>query len=149
MPRWTLALPDPDRAERYERRVARALVIVGALSFVIGVVLVATGDDHGWFNAVWGGVLFIQGLLFRHARPSIRAIARHGLPVLFFAFSAWVGVSAARRDLPSGDVWSGVIDVLLVALALLLVLLGLAKDVRRGIPTTIARGRHRRTDRAD
>lgn len=140
MPKWTIAIPDPDRVDRYERRVPRVLMIVGGLCLLGGLVLVATGDDHGWFNAVWGGVLFIQGLLFRHPRPSIRAIARHGLPVLFFAFSAWVGVSAARRDLPSGDVRSGVIDILPVVLSMLIVLLGIAgmfgAVVRRGSRST-------------
>jgi hypothetical protein len=60
--------------------------------------------------------------------------------VLFFGFSAWVGISAAWRDLPSGDVWSGVIDILLVVLSMLLVLLGLARMfgtiLRRGSRST-------------
>jgi hypothetical protein len=127
MPRWMLALPDPDRGERYERWAARVLTIGGGVFFVWGLVLLATGGEGAWYDTVLGGVSFIQGLLLRHARPSIRSIAWYGLPLLFFAFSAWVGVFAARRDLSSGDVRSVVIDALLVVLSLILVLIVLAR----------------------
>jgi hypothetical protein len=140
MPKWTIAIPDPDRVDRYERRLPRALMIVGGSGLLGGLVLVATGDNHAWFTTVWGGMLFIQGLLVRHARPSFKRIAQYAGPVLFFGFSAWVGISAAWRDLPSGDVWSGVIDILLVVLSMPLVLLGLAgmfgTMLRRGSRST-------------
>jgi hypothetical protein len=140
MPRWTITIPDPDRGERYERWAARVLTIVGGVLFVWGLVLVATGARRAWYETVLGGVSFIQGLLLRHARPSIRVVARYGLSLLFFAFSAWVGVSAARRDLESGDVRSGIIDGILVVLAPLLILLVVARmfgaGLRRGSRST-------------
>lgn len=86
MPHWMLALPDPDRAERLQRRVPRVLLVVGSFAFVVGVVNFTAGAPGAWFSIASGSILIVQGWMAGHGRESWRFVARRIAPALWFLF---------------------------------------------------------------
>lgn len=102
-----LAIPNPDRAERFERRVPQVLMITGAFGLVIGLALIVAGDSQAWFVTAWSIVSLWQGWAASHKRASIRTIALRVVPVLFFLFAAAVTARAAAGAFSSNDAARG------------------------------------------
>ena len=123
LPRWTLTIPNPDRAERLQRRVPQVAMIAGAVGFVIGLAFISTGDDQAWPGIAWSILLLLQGWAARHKRAAIRTIALRVVPVLFFSVAAAVTVRAAAQAFSSNDASRGWMFLAVALLDLFLVVL--------------------------
>jgi hypothetical protein len=124
LPRWTLTIPNPDRAlVRFQRRVPQVEMIAGAFGFVIGLVFIAAGDDKAWVVIAWSIVLLSQGWMARHQRASIRTFAIRVVPVLFFSLAAAVTAHAAAQAFSSNNAARGWIFLAAALLNVLLVVL--------------------------
>jgi hypothetical protein len=123
LPRWMLTIPNPDWAEKLQRRVPKVAMIAGAVGFVIGLVLIAAGGSQAWFSTALAIVLFWQGWAARHKRVSIRTIALRVVPMLFFLVAAAVTARAAAQAFSSSNAARGWIFLAVALLDLLLVIL--------------------------
>jgi hypothetical protein len=111
LPRWTLTIPNPDRAlVRLQRRVPQVEMIAGAFGFVIGLVFIAAGDDQAWVVIAWSIALLSLGWMARHQRALIRTFAIRVVPVLFFSLAAAVTAHAAAQAFSSNNAARGCIS---------------------------------------
>jgi hypothetical protein len=138
-----LTIPNPDWAEKLQRRVPKVAMIAGAVGFVIGLVLIAAGGSQAWFSTALAIVLFWQGWAARHQRVSIRTFAIRVVPVLFFSVAAAVTARAAAQAFSSNDAARGWIFLAAALLDLFVVVLLVALGrafAHRAMPTP--RGSH-------
>jgi hypothetical protein len=130
-PRWAVALPDPARAERYNRYASRVAAVGGILGLVLGWSLVVSGESRGWFNAIWSVALLWQAwALAGHGRESARFVALRLGPVLFFLILAVTGGVKCLQYLAEGNVSRALISLVGVSLSLLFVVVGLPRTIR-------------------
>jgi hypothetical protein len=123
LPRWMLAIPNPDRAERLQRRLPLAVMIAGGFGFIIGLALIVAGDSHAWFNTVWAIVLLWQGLAMRHRRAWVRTFATRVVPLLLISIAAALSARAAAQAFSSNNAARGWMFLAVALLDLLLVVL--------------------------
>jgi hypothetical protein len=107
LPSWMLAIPNPDRQARFERRAPIVAMVIGALGFLVGGALFLAGERGAWFNTAWGVVLFWQGLVLRNGRPSLRFVALRLAPIALFTITTIVAARASAHDFRVGRTGSG------------------------------------------